>query len=283
LLALISVSSDATVLAYEQHDGTTLAELAGAQDGSGEDGPGPAGMQQPHPDPGKPDAADSSPAPPANSAPTDDQLLPVWDAVLKLHAHRVTHRALTGDRIMFDGDSDVVLLDPGNGDVAATDVQLRLDLAQLLAELALLVGPDRTARLAVKAVGADELVAVVPLLQPIVLYRSTRAAVRRRRDVLPALRKQLLDAAPGEDAAPVRLERVRPRSIVTLIASLIAGYLLLGQLGRVDLLHTLQAADWRWAALALVLSGVTYLGAAWSLPGYGPARIQCGPPLRPEA
>ena len=277
LLALISVSSDATVLAYEQYNGTTLAELAGAQDGSGEDERGPAGTPQPHPDPGKPDAAHSGPAPPANSAPTDDQLLRVWEAVLQLHAHRVTHRALTGDRIMFDGDSDVVLLDPGNGDVAATDVQLRLDLAQLLAELALLVGPDRAARLAVKAVGADELVAVVPLLQPIVLYRSTRVAVRRRRDVLPALRKQLLDVAPGEDAAPVRLERVRPRSVVTLIASLVAGYLLLGQLGRVSLLSTLQAADWRWAALALVLSAVTYLGAAWSLSGYVPGRLKFRP------
>src|SRR5215813_7910299 len=130
LLALISVGSDATVLAYEQHSGTTLAELAGAQDGSGEE-----------------DAAHSSPDPPADSAPTDDQLLRVWEAVLQLHAHRVTHRALTADRIMLADDGGVVLLDPGNGDVAATDLQLRLDLAQLLAELALLFGPDRAARL----------------------------------------------------------------------------------------------------------------------------------------
>src|SRR5215467_9448548 len=288
LVALISVGSDATVLAHEQLAGTTLAQLAGDPAGSAEDGPGPAGT--PHPDPGGQDAAHASlagpdpaptglahPARAADSAPTDDQLLRVWEAVLQLHAHRVTHRALTADRIMFAGDGDVVLLDPGNGDVAATDLQLRLDVAQLLAELALLVGPDRTARLAAKAIGADELVVVAPLLQPIVLYRSTRVAVRRRRDVLPALRKQLLDAAPGEDAAPVRLERVRPRSIVTLIASLVAGYLLLGQLGRVDLLHTLQAADWRWVALGLVLSGVTYLGAAWSLSGYVPARLKFGP------
>jgi glycosyltransferase 2 family protein len=273
LLALISVGSDATVLAHEQRAGATLAELASVPDGSGEDEPGPAGTTQPDPD-----TAHLSPAPErTDSAPTDGQLLRVWEAVLQLHAHRVTHRALTGDRIMFADDGDVILLDPGHGDVAATDLQLRLDLAQLLAELALLVGPDRTARLAAKAVGADELVAVVPLLQPIVLYRSTRAAVRRRRDVLPALRKQLLDAAPGEDAAPVRLERVRPRSIVTLIASLVAGYLLLGQLGRVSLLSTLRAADWRWAALALVLSGVTYLGAAWSLSGYVPGRLRFGP------
>src|SRR5262249_39936859 len=44
-----------------------------------------------------------------------------------------------------------------------------------------------------------------------------------------------------------------------------------------DLLSTLQAADWRWAALAVVLSGVTYLGAAWSLSGYVPGRLKFGP------
>ena len=133
---------------------------------------------------------------------------------------------------MFADDGDVILLDPGHGDVAATDLQLRLDLAQLLAELALLVGPDRAAGLAAKAVGADELVAVVPLLQPIVLYRSTRVAVRRQ----PGCPARAAPAAsstplPVRMRAPVRLERIRPRSMVTLIASLVAGYLLLGQLG----------------------------------------------------
>jgi uncharacterized membrane protein YbhN (UPF0104 family) len=232
-------------------------------------GPQPAGPPQSRPSMPQPAGPDAQP--------TDDQLLRIWEAVLQLHAHRVTHRSLTADRILFSGDGDVILLDPGAGDVAASDLQLRLDLAQLLAELALRVGPDRTARLAVKAVGADELVAVVPLLQPIVLYRSTRKEVRRHRHVLPELRKQLLSAAPGEDAPPVRLERVRPRTIVTLIASLIAGYLLLGQLGRVSLLSTLRSADWRWALLALALSGVTYLGAAWSLAGYVPGRLRFGP------
>jgi glycosyltransferase 2 family protein len=302
LVALISVGSDATALAHLQHAGTTLAEMA-APAPAGEDEADPAAVTQPdpapagtttphpnpggppdpagqHPDPAGPDAAPSGltrPARPADSQPTDDQLLRVWEAVLQLHAHRVTHRALTADRILFTDDGNVVLLDPGGGDVGATDLQLRLDLAQLMAELALLVGPDRTASLAAKAVGPDDLVAVVPLLQPIVLYRSTRAAVRRRKDVLPELRKQILAAAPGEDAPPVRLERVRPRTVVTLIASLAAAYFLLGELGRVSLLSTLRSADWRWTALALVLSALTYIGAAWSLSGYVPDKLRFVP------
>ena len=209
--------------------------------------------------------------------PTDDQLGRVWDAVLKLHAHRVTHRALTADRILFAEDGAVVLLDPGIGDVAATDLQLRLDLAQLMAQLALLVGPDRTADLALAKVSTDELVAVASLLQPIVLYRSTRAAVRRHRDVLPALRQRLLAAAPGEEAPPVRLERVRPRAVLTLVATLVAGYLLLGQLDRVSLVSTLRSADWRWVLPAFALSVLTYAAAAWALSGFVPDRLRFAP------
>jgi uncharacterized membrane protein YbhN (UPF0104 family) len=296
LVALVSVGGDANALAYEHHRGTTLAELAAVPPDTGSAELDDAGTPRSNPAAARPAAiagsqsaddqrgatAGSRPAGEhraraTDSRPTDDQLLRVWEAVLRLHAHRVTHRTLTADRILFADDGDVVLLDPGGGDVAASDLQIRLDLTQLLAELALLVGPDRAARLATKAVGADQLVAVVPLLQPIVLHRTTRSALRRRKDVLPALRTQLLAAAPGEDAAPVRLERVRPRTIVTLIASLIAGYFLLGQLGRVNLISTLRSADWHWTLLALALSGVTYLGAALALSGYVPDRLRFRP------
>jgi glycosyltransferase 2 family protein len=267
LRAFTRVGADAMALALDRPAGTTLAELAKPA-GSG-NGAAPGTPAAPEPDP--------NPAQPAAAEPTDEQLRRVWDTVLKLHAHRIAHRALTADHIMFDGDGDVILLDPGTGDVAATDLQLRLDLAQLMAELALLVGPDRTADLALAEVGADELVRVASLLQPVVLYRSTRTAVRRHKDVLPALRQRLLAAAPGEEAPPVRLQRIRLRTVLTLVATLVAGYLLLGQLDRVSLLSTLRSADWRWILPALALSVLTYAAAAWALSGFVPGRLRFGP------
>jgi uncharacterized membrane protein YbhN (UPF0104 family) len=270
LRALTRVGADSMALALDRPAGTTLAEFAKpAGSGTGTAAPGTPAVPEPDPDPAQP-AADQ---------PTDEQLRRVWDTVLKLHAHRVAHRALTADHIMFDDDGDVILLDPGTGDVAATDLQLRLDLAQLMAELALLVGPDRTADLALAEVGADELVRVASLLQPVVLYRSTRTAVRRHKDVLPALRQRLLAAAPGEEAPPVRLERIRLRTVLTLVATLVAGYLLLGQLDRVSLLSTLRSADWRWVLPALALSVLTYAAAAWALSGFVPGRLRFGPLL----
>ena len=161
-----------------------------------------------------------------------------------------------------------MLLDPGDGDVAASDLQVRLDVAQLLAELALYVGPERTADLALEKAGADELVGVVPLLQRVALARSTRAELRHRRDVLPALRQRLLAAVPGGEVAPVRLERIRLRSLVTMVATVVAGYLLAGELARESLGHVLRMADWRWGLVALALSAATYVGAALELSGF---------------
>jgi glycosyltransferase 2 family protein len=235
LCALVRAGQEAVVLAYEHHDGTTLADHG--------------------------------------SEPTDVQLGRVWDAVLRLHAHRVTHRALTADHILLTGGDRVMLLPPATGDVAATDLQIRLDRAQLMAELALVVGPDRSADLALEKIPTDEIISVVPLLQTVALSRSTRHALRRRRDVLSALRKRLLAHVPGGEVAPVQLERIRLRTLATMVVTVVAGYLLAGELARESLTTVLRSADWRWTIAALALSAVTYAGAALSLTGFVTQRL----------
>jgi len=235
LRALVRVGPEAAVLAFEHHDGTTLARR--------------------------------------NPGCSDEELRRIWEAVGRLHARKVTHRALTADRILFTGDGQAMLLDPGDGDVAASDLQIRLDVAQLLAELSLYVGPDRTASLALNETAAKELVAVVPLLQPVVLARSTRKALRRQRTVLPALRTRLLAAVPGAEVAPVRLERVRLRTLLTMVAGAAAVYLLAGELARASLGSTLREANWQWGIAALALSASTYVGAPISLSGFVADRL----------
>jgi len=231
LHALIRVGSEAAVLGCERRTGTTLARLS--------------------------------------ATPTDEQLKNVWEAVLRLHEHRVTHRALTADRILLTGpqSTDVVLLDPGNGDVAATELQRRLDLAQLLAELALLVGPDRSVDIAMQEVG-PELPAIVPLLQPVALHRSTRAALRRRKDVLPALRKRLAGDAPENEVPAAQLERFKLRTIITLVAGVVAADILVGQLTKEKFGTLLDHVNWGFGLIALALSIVTYIGATFSLTGF---------------
>jgi glycosyltransferase 2 family protein len=233
LLAALRVGPEAAAVATRHCTGTTLADL---------------------------------PSPPS------DQLLgSVWDEVLQLHKHRVTHRALTADHILVTDarrNGTVMLLDPGDGDVAASDLQIRLDLAQLTAATALLVGPDRAASLARRKLGQVMVTSLVPLLQPVLLHRSTRATLRRRKDVLPALRKGLIGTAPEPGPELEQLERIKPRSVVTLVALVIAGYLVIGQLERRNFVPVLRQSDWRWILVGLALSALTYAGASWSLSGF---------------
>jgi uncharacterized membrane protein YbhN (UPF0104 family) len=230
LRTLVRVGPDAAVLAYDHCAGVTLAERGGAC--------------------------------------TDGELGRVWDAVTRLHAHHVAHRGLTADRIVFSPEGRVMLLDPGDGDVAASDLQLRLDLAQLVAELAIVVGPERSAKLALERIDTEDLVAVVALLQPVALVRTTRHELRRRRDVLPTVRKTMLAAVPDAAVPPVQLQRIRPRTLVTLVASAFAVYLLAGDLAKHSLTSLLLGADWRWVIAALGLSAATYIGATLSVSGF---------------
>jgi uncharacterized membrane protein YbhN (UPF0104 family) len=230
LRAVVRVGPEAAVLAYDHHDGTTLAKR--------------------------------------NPGCTDAQLGRIWDAVSRLHDRHITHRSLTADHILLTDDGQVMLLDPGDGDIAASELQVRLDVAQLIAELALFVGPDRAAGLAREKATPDELEAIVSLLQPVALARPTRHALRRRRDVLPALRGLLLAAVPGGEVAAVRLERIRLRALLTLVASVAAVYLLAGELERASLASVLRSANWTWGIAALALSALTYVGAATSLSGF---------------
>jgi uncharacterized membrane protein YbhN (UPF0104 family) len=259
LRALIRVGPEAAVLVNEGHDGTSLAKLA--------------------------------------TPPTDEQLARVWDAVLLLHSRRVTHRALTADRIVLTGEGhggdgyrglglrhidvgrvregdEVMLLEPGNGDVAASDLQMRLDLAQLLAALALLVGPERAVGSARGKLSSAELAAVAPLIQPVVLHRSTRTALRHHADVLPALRRQLRPTSAGSEPAPVQVERFRLRTLVTLVAAVFAAYILAGELARTSFSDLFRHANWHWTIVALALSALTYVGAALALSGFVLERLR---------
>jgi glycosyltransferase 2 family protein len=243
LRAVVPVGPEAVVLAFDHYDGVTLADRILT-----------AGVA------GGPDC-------------TDAELKSIWAAVRQLHERRVTHRQLTADRILLRQDGGVMLLDPGDGDIAASDLQIRLDTAQLIAELALTVGPERAAGLALAEAGAGELVAVVPLLQPVALARATRAELRRRRDVLPELRKRLLAAVPGGEVRPVQLARIRFRTLVTLVATAAAAYFLAIELARPSLGSELRAADWVWGLVALLLEGVTFIGATISLQGFVHERL----------
>lgn len=94
----------------------------------------------------------------------------------------------------------------------------------------------------------------------------------REEDMLAQIRQQVLLIRPQAPIEPARLERIRPRTLVSFIAGTLAAYFLLTQLSQVPLDRVIEA-NWAWVGGALVFSLLTYLCAAMSLLGFVPEKV----------
>jgi uncharacterized membrane protein YbhN (UPF0104 family) len=266
---------------------------------------------------------------------TDDLLRDTWHQVQALQSRRIAHRRLAGDAILVDRSGMVILTDLRGGEIAAGDLLLRMDIAQLLTTLGLRVGAERTVASAVGVLGPDAIADCLPLLQPIALTRSTRATLRklareraqrerdavleasrqnklaraeqaqhaeaavekpgkkavraeqraekraidealdeaREEDLLTQIRHQVLLIRPQAPVEPARLERVRPRTLISFIAGAIGGYFLLTQLTHIEFVTLFDNAQWGWVAAAVLFSAVSYFAAAMALLGFVPERV----------
>jgi uncharacterized membrane protein YbhN (UPF0104 family)/tRNA A-37 threonylcarbamoyl transferase component Bud32 len=204
----------------------------------------------------------------------DETLLDdLWTELCRAHSKGVAHRALTADSILVDADRQVWIVDWGRGEVGASDLSLRLDLAQLLTLLAVQVGPERALASAARNLGGTELAAIAPLLQPVVLPAQTRAAAENHRELLNTLRAELVGLVPTAPVEPVRLERFSVRTVVMVSIAVVAIWVLLGTLNFEQVADATRNANPAWLAAAFVLGLSTYVGAALALAAFSPERL----------
>jgi len=196
------------------------------------------------------------------------QLEAIWHLAATLQRRRIVHRQLGPSTVLLDDAGGVALARLGSGDVAADDISLRIDLAQLLTTVALAVGPERSVDSAVAALGEDAVLRAVPVLQPVALSSDTRTALRAAKSVIGELRERLVALRPqAEPVEPVELRRISIKGVVTLVMGGVAGYLLLTQLAQVDIGKVVTTADWRWAVLLVLFAAATFAGASLALAG----------------
>ncbi|MCX5192495.1 flippase-like domain-containing protein [Streptomyces sp. NBC_00249] len=225
---------------------------------------------------------------------TDGLLRAVWTQTALLHRRQIAHRALVAESLLVDGRGRVHLVGLEGGEIAAGELLLRIDIAQLLTTTALRVGPHRAVAAAAEVIGADRTATALPLLQPLALSRRTRAALKglRKRprpadttparrpvpDLLAQLREEILRTRPQAEAEPEKLERVRPRTLITLLGGAAAGYAFLLQLSSDDgnPLAVVAQARPGWVALGALASAASYLAATVGFAGFVPERLRLG-------
>jgi uncharacterized membrane protein YbhN (UPF0104 family) len=206
----------------------------------------------------------------------DAQLIELWRAVSRLHENRVTHRDLTPEHLSVDEHGLVWVDSPIDGAAFATNLRIDLDRAELLVTTTRLVGAPRAVRVAREVLGTDGLRAVRPVLQKIGFSQDTRMALRRDRQLLSSLVDEMDRHLASPPPQLSDLERVRPRTLLMIVGLIIAGYLLVGQLGSIDLATVFASTHWGWAPVVLAGSALTYCGSALAITGFVRERLFYG-------
>jgi uncharacterized membrane protein YbhN (UPF0104 family) len=158
--------------------------------------------------------------------------------------------------------------------ITATERDIAVDVAQLLVDTSLRVGPALAVDAAIAGRGRQAVVRAVPFLQPPALPGTTRRALRAQRSMLDDIRAVVQEVTGGELAPLTRLDRIRPRTAVSIVALTAALYALLPQLATAD--ETAQAArsaNWWWLAPIVVGSMATYFFAALAFTAAAPGPL----------
>lgn len=207
---------------------------------------------------------------------TDDVLRAIWGQLGTAHEAGLAHRALTSDVILVaDGPDDptVWLVGWDQGDVASSELAQRMDRTQMVALLALRVGPARALESAVAVLPEGDIAAIGPLLQTITLPRRTREELRAHKEVLAELRSALVARLPEADVEPVQLIRFGARTVLTILLTTAAVIILLTSINLQTILDALSTTDWRLSVLAFLLGMATLFGAALSLVAFSPVKL----------
>ncbi len=215
---------------------------------------------------------------------TDVMIGALWKQVDRLHGAGIAHRSLRAANIVVDHLCQPWIVDFSFSELGATERQIALDVAELMASLAAIVGPDRAVAGATAAIGRRGVAAAVPLLQPLALSAGTRRAIAHRDGLLTKTRVAAAAASGLESTDIARIQRVRPRTLLAIAALAGAFYFLLPQLAQVGSSWTaIQSAEWAWLPLVIALSAATYLASAVSLMGAVQQHIRFWPTVLAQA
>jgi len=125
---------------------------------------------------------------------TDDVLSAIWQQIAELHKHRIAHRDLRLANIFLASDGEVWMIDFGFSELAASDLLLANDVAELVASSSVVVGPERATAHAEAVVDPDTMAFAIKRLQPWALSGATRTALKEKPGLLDDLRKRLAPA-----------------------------------------------------------------------------------------
>lgn len=200
-----------------------------------------------------------------NPHPRDALLEMLWGSLGELHARQITHGDLRASEIRIDDDR--ALFDGFSyAELGSSEAQIQSDTAQLLLTTAALFGVEPAVRAALAAQGRDRILAASGRLTKSAMPARLRKQDSESSALLGAIRDEVSNQTDIDKIAPEQVTRFTRNQIIQLVLLIGLVYVAYPFISQVPTFVTeLKTANWWWALAGLVVSALTYVGAAAAL------------------
>jgi glycosyltransferase 2 family protein len=189
----------------------------------------------------------------------------VWEALGVLHHHQMSHGDLRSREITVQ-DGKALLGGFGNAEYGASAVQLQADVAQLLLTTSAIYGAEPAVAAAIKAFDRGAVLAASSRLTKSAMPQRLRESVTDAKTVMSATRDEVKRQTGADQIHAETITRFTRYQLIQLVLLVALVYVAYPFISTVPAFFAeLRTANWWWALLGLMVSALTYLGAAAAL------------------
>lgn len=188
-----------------------------------------------------------------------------WKALRRLHDQQISHGDLRAKEMTVDDDA-VLFGGSGKAEYGATETQLQSDIAQLLVTTSALYDPSAAVASAIEQFGSPAVLAASRRLTKSAVPRRLRDSVPQSAQVISAARDEVKRQTGANEIQAKTITRFTRSQLIQLILLVGLVYVAYPFISQVPTFFSqLQHANWWWALMGLIVSSLTYVGAAGAL------------------
>ena len=212
------------------------------------------------------------------AAVTDVVLDDVWAELTALAAAQVGKGGVRAADLRLAGDGHVVLDGFSHASYPAPRERSLTDALDFLVVSARIVGVERALGAAMRALGRDGIIELLPVLQPAAVSPRTRTERSADKQLVSQLREQAAAATVGEPPALAEVRRVSITDLLMMIFTPIGFFLIFSELaGLSDVGDVFRSATWGWVIAAFLIAQTPQLASSMSMIGSVMAPLPFGP------
>jgi glycosyltransferase 2 family protein len=189
----------------------------------------------------------------------------VWESLKNLQDQQISHGDLRSNQITVH-DGVVLFGGFGSAEYGAVDAQLQSDLAQLLVTTSALYDPKSAVAAAIDVFGKDAILTASRRLTKSAVPKEIRKSIPDAGAVISGARAEVKRQTGADQIKTETITRFNRRQVIQLVLLVALVYVAYPFISTVPTFFSeLRTANWWWALLGLVISALTYVGAAAAL------------------